>query len=283
VSLSDLDVVKSLYVSAAYEDVLQHLSKLDSTAITAPLEQYRALSLFALGRRPEAEASIERLVRQSPFYVIDENEVSPRLAGVFRDVRQRVLPSVTRDLYAQGKASFEKKQYGPAADQLKSLLSLLEDQDLAKQADPGGDVKQLAEGFLRLSELEVSLAARTAAAAPNASQESAGLQAPTITKIVIYSAADSGVTPPVEIDRRMPPWAPPAIMARNAAYRGQLEIVVNEGGQVESAVMVKPTIETYDVLLIDAARRWRFVAAKRGAEAVKYRLTYDVSLLGTRR
>jgi TonB family protein len=281
VSLSDLDTVKALYASASYEEVLQRVSSLPPASVGVQVEQFRALSLLALGRRPEAEQAIERLVRQSPFYVLDENEVSPRVAGLFRDVRQRVLPSVARDLYAKGKASFEAKDYQAASDELKSLLALLGDAELAKQADPAGDIKQLADGFLRLSELELAMAAKAAAPAPSApagAAQASAADATIVTKIVIYSASDTGVTPPSEIERRMPPWTPPAIMARNAEYRGQLEIVVDEVGSVESARMARPTIDTYDVLLLDAAKRWRFSPAKRGREAVKYRLTYDVAL-----
>jgi hypothetical protein len=282
VSLSDLDSVKALYANASYEEVLQRVAAIDASAVGVQIEQYRALSLLALGRRPEAEQAIERMVRLSPFYVIDEAEVSPRVAGIFREVRQRTLPSVARDLYARGKASFDGRQFQAASDQLKSLLALLVDAELATQADPSGDVKQLAEGFLRLSDLELANTAKAAAAAAVPASPAAPATPPAgalvVTKIVIYSATDTGVTPPMEIERRMPPWAPPPIMARNAEYRGQIEVVVNEVGNVESAVMTRQTIDTYDVLLLDAAKRWRYTPARRGTELVKYRLTYDVAL-----
>jgi len=99
-----------------------------------------------------------------------------------------------------------------------------------------------------------------------------------VTKIIVYSAADTNVTPPVEVVRRMPPWAPTPVIARSAEYRGDLEIIVNEIGAVESAVMNRSTVPTYDLVLLEAARRWRFKPAMLDKQAVKYRLIYSVTL-----
>jgi hypothetical protein len=39
-------------------------------------------------------------------------------------------------------------------------------------------------------------------------------------------------------------------------------------------------VPAYDVTLLDAARRWRYRAAMRNAQPVKYRLIYNVVLGG---
>lgn len=289
VALSDVDAVKALYASAAYEEALQRLDRVPPADATPQLEQLRALSLLALGRTADAEAAFERLVRLDPLYVLSEADVSPRVAEMFADVRQRTLPAAARALYVKGKSAFDQAQYGEATRQLQALLTVLADPALASQTAVVDDLKQLAEGFLRLAELERQAAARAAApppspspapppAAARAPAEAAAGAPTTVTKIVIYSAADSGVTPPVEVERRMPPWAPPPVMARSAEFRGVLDIVVDELGSVESAVMTRPTVATYDVVLLDATRRWRFVPAQRNGEPVKYRLSYSVVL-----
>jgi len=164
---------------------------------------------------------------------------------------------------------------------LKQLLAVLDDPDLAGQTTGTDDLKQLAEGFVRLAELENAMAVRAAAPAvpvlpgpaPDPSDPAA-----VVTKIIVYSAADTNVTPPVEVVRRMPPWAPTPVIARSAEYRGDLEIIVNEIGAVESAVMNRSTVPTYDLVLLEAARRWRFKPAMLDKQAVKYRLIYSVTL-----
>lgn len=286
VSLSDVDAIKASYAAANYDDALQRISALDPGRVSAQLEQYRALSLLALGRSAEAEQAFERLVRRAPLYRITEADVSPRIATMFREVRRRVLPSVAREIYARGKSSYDQKQYVDATDQLKEVLAILSDPDVEGVAAGLDDLKQLAEGFVRLAEVETTLAARAAAPPPQASPAPAAAAPPApdptaaiVTKIIVYSAADTLVTPPVEIERRMPPWVPPPVIARsNAEYRGELEIVVNEIGAVESATMSRPTVPSYDLTLLESARRWRFKPALLGGQTVKYRLTYNVAL-----
>jgi hypothetical protein len=42
--------------------------------------------------------------------------------------------------------------------------------------------------------------------------------------------------------------------------------------------MEQPTVPSYDVTLLDAAKRWRYKPATLGSQPVKYRLTYNVVL-----
>ena len=209
------------------------------------------------------------------------------IATMLKDVRRRVMASVARALYTRGKSSYDKKQFAEASGQLKELLAVLNDPDLEGQSAGTDDLKQLAEGFIRLAEIETTLAARAAAPPPPPPAPAPEAPAPkppdptaaTVTKIVVYSASDTLVAPPVEIERRMPPWVPPPVIARsNAEYRGELEVVVNEIGAVESASMTRTTVPSYDLTLLDSARRWRFRPATLNGQAVKYRLTYNVAL-----
>jgi TonB family protein len=286
VPLGDLAVVKALYSAASYEDALTHLSRIDPAATTAELEQYRALCLLALGRAEEGDQAFERLVRLAPLYVIPESDVSPRVLARFREVRRRVLPAAVRDLYATAKTSFDAKQFETAVAQFGDLMSLLADADLSAEAAALADVKQLGDGFRRLAELEVASARAAAEAAARAASAPPvpAVTTPSpanqlvVTRIVVYSRDDAGVTPPVEVERFMPPWSPPPVMARSAEYRGTLEVIVDETGGVQDARMIRPTVPAYDLTLIGATRRWRFEPARRNGEAVKYRLAFEIVL-----
>jgi tetratricopeptide (TPR) repeat protein len=285
----DLGVVRAHYATAAYEEALAHVGRLAASLVTPELEQFRALCLLALGRNEEGRQSFERLIRQAPLYVIPDTEISPRMHGVFREVRRQVLPVIVRELYNTGKDSYGEKRYEAAASELREVKRLLDDPDAAADAATAADLRQLTDGFLRLAEAELALAARVAAAPPAprpptdepspAETRDNGLR---VTRIVVYSREDRDVAPPVELERFMPPWNPPVTMARFLEYRGELEVVVNEVGRVEDSRMLRPTIPSYDLTLIGATHSWRFTPAQRNGEAVKYRLTFGVVLASGR-
>jgi hypothetical protein len=291
----NLAIVRGHYAAAAYEEALAHVAGLGAAAVTPEIEQFRALCLLALGRNEEGQQSFERLVRQAPLYVIPEAEISPRMFAVFRDVRRRVLPLVVRERYNRGKSAFDEKQYDTAVVELRDLMRLLNDPDAATDATTFADLRQLTDGFLRLAEAELALAARAAApppplAPPGPVEAAPATPAPAatrddglrVTRIVVYSRADREVVPPVELERFMPPWNPPAVMARFLEYRGELEVVVDEAGRVEGARMLRQTIPSYDLTLIGATAGWRFAPARRNGEPVKFRLTFEVVLAPNR-
>jgi TonB family protein len=94
----------------------------------------------------------------------------------------------------------------------------------------------------------------------------------------VYSKADSDVRPPVEVDRRVPPWNPTSGRADTVEHRGAIEVVINEHGAVESATIIRPTVDAYDDALLGVVGSWRFKPASRNGEPVKYRTTFDVVL-----
>jgi TonB family protein len=57
-----------------------------------------------------------------------------------------------------------------------------------------------------------------------------------------------------------------------------LEVVINERGAVESAVMRAPVHASYDETLLEAAKRWRFRPATVRGQAVKYRKSFEIVL-----
>jgi protein TonB len=286
VDAKDSAAVKALYSAAAYEDVITLVSSLDVAAVTPEHEQYRALCFLALGHPQDAEASLERLVRQAPTFTVAEADVSPRFTTMFRDVRRRVLPGIVRERYAEGKRLYDERKFEEAVVVLKRVQAILNDPELSYPGDAFADLRQLADGFVRLADLEIAQAARAAApppppapvAVPAAPAPSAAPEV-VVTKIVVYSSEHADVTPPVEIERFMPPWTPPAAMARaKQEYRGELEVIVDESGRVQQARMLRPTTPSYDLTLTNATRRWRFEPALRAGQPVKYLLTFQIVL-----
>jgi TonB family protein len=250
---SELDGVKDLYASAAYEDALKGLTALEGREDPNQLDQYRALCLVGLGRVAEADQTLERIVLRSPTFQIPEKEVSPAFLARFMGVRKRVLPGAANGLYARAKASYDVKDYDAAASQLQELLILLRAEGAVGNSSLAG-LQQTTEGFLRLIDAERAAVNRE-----------------------VYTALDFSVTPPVEIERMLPPWNPPAQQSWRW-FRGVVEIVVNEGGHVESARMAEPLADFYDGSLLEAARTWRFKPAQRDGQPVKYRKRVEVTM-----
>jgi len=91
---------------------------------------------------------------------------------------------------------------------------------------------------------------------------------------VIYSSADTDVTPPMPIDRQFPDAPPPGAAQRNGSA---INIVVDETGRVESATLFgKPsTLQEAMAATADlsAAKTWRFRPAIKAGRLVIYRRT----------
>jgi tetratricopeptide (TPR) repeat protein len=261
---------KALYESASYEAALELLSAVDEPDALEQIEMYRALCLLALGRTEEAERSLARIVLRKPLYKLEDSETPPRLVALFKDVRKRTLPAAARELYVQAKASFDMKRFGEATAELKDLLSVLADAGVPDDDEGLADLKMLAEGFLSLSNAEG--AARIVSPQPGkAPAGSTG--APTV-----YSALDVDVSPPVELERKFPVWNPPDSVTRNTTFQGLLEVVIDERGTVESAVLKRSVYASYNALLLASTRLWRFQPATRNGIAVKFRKEFQIVL-----
>jgi hypothetical protein len=163
-----LRAVKDLYASAAYEDALATLSRMDS--VTAPpevvreAEQYRAFALYALGRTREAETVAEAIIRKDPLARLDSADASPRLEKMFADVRARLLPALIRERFKTARGALDQKVYDTAKPLLtEARLMIGEAEKLGVKDDGLGDLSTLIDGFLQLIQLESEK--QTAAAA----------------------------------------------------------------------------------------------------------------------
>lgn len=280
----DLAGARALYASAAYEEALSSLATIGAGESTEVVEQLRALCFLGLGRTDDAERSLERIVFANPTYSVSRADVSPRLVRMFEDVRRRALPGAIRELYEKGKSEYEAKQFAAAAASFKLLLTLLDD-DAAIASDSSlRDLGQLGEGFLQLSEAEASRAAPVVPASPAArgavavSAPAATLPQPLAAPPPLYSSRDGQVVPPAEISRRMPPWVPISRLLREGTFKGVLEIVISETGEVEKAEVTTSVAPGYDGPLLAAAREWRFTPATLEGKPVKYLKVMEIVL-----
>ncbi len=283
----DLAAAKTLYASAAYQEALALLPDADTGESADEVDQYRALCLIALGRTAEAQRSLEPLVTRQPLFKMSETDVSPRLVAMFHDVRRRLLPDTARNLYATAKTNFERKNFVAASTQLKQLLMLLADDDLAGNAAALSDLRLVGEGFLKLAEAELTATAKAEAPPPPKTSIDPGAATPAPAPAGpagsdstgrAYSDADADVTPPVDVIRNFPAWHPPNALAQRVIYRGVLKIVIDERGKVETATLVQPVSAAYDPILLKATEGWQFLPALRNGEAVKYQKVLSFSL-----
>ena len=281
---ADLASAKALYASASYEEALTALAGLESTANVEEVNELRALCLLALGRTGEAEKAVTRIVLHNPSYTLDPVRVSPKLVKLFTEVRRRTLPVVARELYERAKSNYDDQRWADAKRAFADLMAVLKDPGLAGH-ESLTDLRQLSEGFLKLTEEEY------AAAVANGTlrfPEPAGVARPGLVDgldaelvpviPVIYSSLDRMVKPPVEQRSVMPRWTPPNRTVALLNAKGLLEIIVDDTGRVERATMLRPTTPSYDNPLVEVARSWKYDPAIKDGQPVYYRLVIEIVL-----
>jgi hypothetical protein len=276
-----LSAARELYASAAYEDALAVLSRLNAAGMRPDdgrtAEQYRALCLLALGKTAEASQAIEAVVAGQPLYRPSEGEVSPRVRAAFSDVRQRVLPGLVQQRYAVYKAAFDRKDYQTASAGFNELLALYADPDfaLAGGRSPLADLRVLIGGFY-----ELSLQATAPPPMPDPSTRvSTQLTRTPAAPIVqepqrLYSSSDEGVVAPVALRQLLPSY--PGQVTRPMV--GAIEVVIDEKGYVVQATMRASVVPSYDRQVVAAAQNWRYRPAMVNGTPVKFRKMVQVAV-----
>ena len=274
---------RELYASAAYEDALAMLGRLNMKELPSNdgrvADQYRALCLLALGKTAEASQAIEAVVSADPAYKPTDTEVSPRVRSVFSDVRRRLLPGLVQQRYAQSKAAFDRKDYKSASAGFAQILALFDDPDLAGAAGkpPLSDLRVLSDGFQQLSLQAMPAPAPApvaAAALPAVAPAKPAPQAPAVDVSKIYVADDVNVVPPVVVRQALPPFS--GVIQKPLV--GTMEVLIDETGKVASAVMRSPVEMNYDRQAVLAAMAWRYRPATINGTPVKFRKFIKVSL-----
>jgi TonB family protein len=189
-----------------------------------------------------------------------------------------MLPVIIQQKYGQAKAAFDRKEFAAAADGFSQVLVALADQDVAAEArqPPLSDLRTLAVGFAELS-------AKAAAPpppplpsvpAPPPVQVVAAAPPPPKAPPRVYTASDPNVMPPGIINQVLPAFPGHVVVPRT----GLLEVVIDEAGAVESAVMTAPVTTVYDRLAVAAARSWRYKPATMNGVPVKFRKIVQLNI-----
>jgi protein TonB len=251
--------------------VLNRLRSSDHPASQSrAIEQYRAFCLLALGRSSDAEQAIEAVVAAEPTFQPGDGDASPRIRSAFTSVRRRMLPSIIQQKYAQAKAAFDRKEYAAAADGFTQVLAALADQDVAAEAKqpPLSDLRTLAGGFQEL--------AAKASAPPPAPPAPVVAAAPPPPPAAprIYTGGESNLVLPVVLNQALPPFPGQVVIPRN----GKLEVVIDESGVIESAVMTGSVSQAYDAIVLAATKAWRYKPATVNGVPVKFRKTVQITI-----
>jgi TonB family protein len=287
-----LSVAKDLYASAAYEDALSALARIKEGGpdLAQQVDQYRAFSLFALGRTAEAESVVETVIRRDPMVKPDSRDASPRIAALFTQVRKRLLPDLIREGYRAARETMEKGDVAGAVPQLQQVKAMLAELKAAGASnDALADMGVLVDGFLDLArtteraavEAKAAAAETAEAAAPAPAAPAAAAAAATIVNRApaVYSANDPDVVAPVILRQQMPTI--PYNLARsmtNSKGAGVLEVTIDEKGRVDEATMREPVNPFFDSVVIAAARSWQYKPATKGGQPVKYMKRIGVSV-----
>ncbi|HZP47206.1 MAG TPA: hypothetical protein VFB07_01635 [Vicinamibacterales bacterium] len=281
--------VRDLYASAAYEDALSVLGRLPqsqrSSDESRSIEQYRAFCLLALGRAAEAERAIATVVEGQPSYRPVDTDMSPRVRNAFIDVRRKLLPQIIQQRYTDAKAAFDRREFMAASQGFQQALDLMGDPDVAAAVaqPPLADMRVLAKGF---HDLSVSAATPPplpsqpvvapqpkSAPAPDVVAPAAA-PAPAAAAPAIYVAGDPRVVPPVTLRQELPAF--PGVIT--IGKQGVMEVVIDEDGLVENAVMRVPVSPNYDALAIAATKTWRYKPAVANGAPVKFRKAVQITV-----
>ena len=217
-----LQSAKDLYASAAYEDALAVLGRLQRTDSPLEVQQYRAFCLIALGRVDEAERAIELVVSANPKYVPTAMDVSPRIQEVFTRTRNQILPEIARERYVDAKRALDRKDRDAAVTGFAAVVELIDgaSPELREALD---ELRFLAAGFL-----DLSTAMRPSAPAGASPEPATATARPRSIEI----------TPPVALKQVMPPWVPTGAASRQV-YSGAIRVAISHAGRVESPTIVR--------------------------------------------
>jgi hypothetical protein len=91
----------------------------------------------------------------------------------------------------------------------------------------------------------------------------------------IYTGEERGVVAPVALKQELPRF-PGAV--RPGGVKGVVEVIIDQEGAVESAVMLAPTVPAYDKMLLTAASRWLYYPATVDGKPVKFRKRIQVTI-----
>jgi hypothetical protein len=287
-----LAAARDLYVSADYENALAMLGRLPAADAASDerrgVDEYRAFCLLALGRKADAEETIQALVFADPMYRPSEADASPRVRAAFTEVRRQLLPALVQRGYAQAKSAFDGRDYQKASREFSQTLDWLSDPDLgtAATAPPLADLRVLVAGFLDLTR-QVVVPTSRAVLPPQPSLEVAppavevappdrvASDRPSRDQLIVYTIESQNIVPPVAVRESLPTFRG----RLTSPLRGELELVIDEMGAVSFATMRTSVNAGYDKQILSVTPGWRYRPATLDGVPVKYRKMIEVSII----
>jgi TonB family protein len=271
-SQESVQMAQSLYASASYDEALAVLERLQQQALTPSevraINQQRAFCLLALGRGQDAEQAIAAVVQTDPTYRPDGSSASPRVRNAFREVRSRLLPAIVQSEYVEARRLYDASSWAEAAVAFKRVVSLAGDLDLAEaQIAALADLKILADGFATLAAVAATPPPAPEPVAPSPPPP------PPVDYDLVYDGSHPAVVAPVTVRQDLPRWS------TGAAPRviGLLEIVIGKTGVVERATLTQPVAASFDRLVLDATKHWRYRPAHLDGQPVRFRKTIRIT------
>ena len=276
------------------------LELLDQLTISEPsprVHQYRALCLIALGRPDAAERAMADIVAADPFFALEAEAASPRIAAQFAAVRRRLLPPLIRRGFADATAQYREGATARARQRFDDVLRLLDDPAL--QVDQSlADLALVAGAFVELTKAQtpppsiavisrpivvapalpvIAAPADPEPAPPAASSSAVVASAPGPMRVT--ASAPAAFEPAVAMVRPLPRWTPPDARAATRAFSGAIALEVDANGRVVAAASRKTIHPAYDPVVLAAARQWVFQPARQNGRPIKSEITVEIELL----
>jgi tetratricopeptide (TPR) repeat protein len=267
---------KSLYEAASYEAALSELNAIDTTELVDDVDIYKALCLLGLGRVRDAEQALQLVVTRKPLLVLSDADYSPRVVALFREVRKKALPAAAQQLYMDARTDYDSKKYDTAAAGFKQALQIIAEIGPDSQTATLADLKELSSGFATLADAKIAAQAPPLPRAPTPA--SAAVASAAVIGPAFYTLADLDVTPPVVVAQQIPSWTFTTGYAPNRVFSGTLEVLIDENGKVETATLAERVWPPYDLVLLQAAKRWQYQPAVREGKPVKFKRTLAISI-----
>jgi hypothetical protein len=220
-----------------------------ATVIVPPREsERRAAALVAQGQTAEAAAVFNTMLNANPLYEPKATDLTPESLGAFRTSQRQLLPQLAQRGYDGAKAALAEGDAERAFALAKETATLLE--------------RPAAEPASHLREPVRKLIEDASVARANAEE-------------IVYSRADSAVTPPRPLSRQFPATTPNGVPANRV---GTLEMVIGRDGTVEFVKLHTPLNRYHERMIVSAAKAWLYRPATRGGKPVRYRLTVTINL-----
>jgi hypothetical protein len=258
-----LQQIKNLYASAAYEDALSAIARVQAAGRRLDVEQYRVFCLVALGRTAEAEKAIASVVEADPSFVPDAREMSPRIRELFSRTRRALVPEIAHRLYTDARAALDRKDKATAVAKFEAVVRLIDSAaaDTPSEEDEPllFELRLLASGFLDLSR---AAEARIDPVKP--------LPRPS-------NAPSVDIVAPTPIRQELPMWSP-ADPTNQREFRGAIRVFISEQGRVTDAELAPSIHPQYDRLLLAAAKSWQYQPASRNGTPVASEKLIEVVL-----